>query len=304
MTLRAEAVKRVRFRDAPIHGTTASEPVGVEYTITPPRGVLRINWVELWRFRDLFLTLAWRDISVRYKQAVLGAAWAILQPLTTMVVFTLVFNRMANLQSNDGTPYPVFLYVGTLFWQYYSATLTHAADSMVANAALIQKVYFPRLVVPAAAAIAGLVDFLVASTVLVGLMFWFRITPAVTGVLILPILLLIAVLASLGVGLLLASLNIKYRDVRYALPFLINILMYVTPVIYPVEMLNRYPVAHTVMLWANPISAVISNARAGLLGRTAVDWPSIGIALAMSIVFFVAGLYYFRNTERYFADLA
>jgi lipopolysaccharide transport system permease protein len=276
----------------------------MEYTIAPPHGLLRINWAELWRFRDLFLTLAWRDISVRYKQAVLGAAWAILQPLTTMVVFTFIFNRMANIQSHDGTPYPLFLYVGTLFWQYYSGTLTHAADSMVANAALIQKVYFPRLIVPATSAIVGLVDFLIASTILVVMMFWFKITPSLSGVLILPLLLMITILTSLGAGLFLASLNIKYRDVRYALPFLINILMYVTPVIYPVQMLDRHPVAHAVMLWTNPMSAVISNARAGLLGRSPIDWPSIDIAFVMSFLFFVIGLYYFRNTERYFADIA
>jgi lipopolysaccharide transport system permease protein len=276
----------------------------MEYTITPPRGLLRVNWAELWRFRDLFLTLAWRDISVRYKQAVLGAAWAILQPLTTMLVFSFIFHRVAQIQSGDGTPYPVFLYIGTLFWQYCSGTLTHAADSLVANAALIQKVYFPRLVIPATAAIVGLVDFLIASTVLVAMLFWFGITPPLIGVLTVPLLLLISILTSLGAGLFLASLNVKYRDVRYALPFLINILMYVTPVIYPLQMLERHPVAHTVMLWANPMSAVITNARAALLASFPIDWRSIGIALVMSIAFFGVGLYYFRNTERYFADIA
>ena len=275
-----------------------------ELVITPPKGLLRINWAELWRFRDLFLTLAWRDISVRYKQAALGVAWAILQPFTTMVVFTFIFNRMANIQSNDGTPYPIFLYVGTLFWQYYSGTLTNASNSMVANAGLIQKIYFPRLIVPATTAITGIVDFLIASSILVGMMVWFKIAPCLLGILILPLLVLITTLTSLGVGLFLAAINVKYRDVRYALPFLINILMYVTPVIYPVQMLNGHPIARTIMLWGNPISAVISNARAGLLGKTPFDWPSLGIASSMSIVCFMLGLYYFRNTERYFADIA
>jgi lipopolysaccharide transport system permease protein len=276
----------------------------MEYSITPPKGLLAINWAELWRFRDLFLTFAWRDISVRYKQAALGVAWAIIQPFTAMIVFTFIFNRMANIQSNDGTPYPIFLYVGTLFWQYYSGTLTNAANSMVANAGLIQKIYFPRLIVPATAATTGLVDFLIASSILVGMMFWFKIVPCLLGVLMVPLLLLITILTSLGAGLFLAAVNVKYRDVRYALPFVINILMYVTPVIYPIQMLDRYPVAKTIMLWGNPISAVITNARAGLLGRTPLDWPSLGIGLLVSVVFFVFGLYYFRNTERYFADIA
>ena len=266
--------------------------------------MLRIDWAELWRFRDLFLTLAWRDISVRYKQAVLGVAWAILQPFFTMVVFTFIFNRMAHIQSNDGTPYPVFLYVGTLFWQYFSGTLTNAANSMVANAGLIQKIYFPRLIVPATAATTGMVDFLVASVILGGMMVWYRLVPSLGGILILPLLLVIAILASLGIGLILAAVNVKYRDVRYALPFMINILMYVTPVIYPVQMLDKHPVARVVMLWCNPMAAVISNARAGLLGRTPLDWPALVIAAGMSVLFFVVGLYIFRNTERYFADIA
>ena len=276
----------------------------MHYTITPPKGLLAINWAEMWRFRDLFLMLAWRDISVRYKQAALGVAWALLQPVATMLIFTFIFNRMANIQSGDGTPYPVFFYTGMIIWQYYAGTLSNASNSMVSNASLIQKVYFPRLIVPATAAITGLVDLAVSSLVLVGLMAWYGFAPHLLGLLILPVLLAVTILAAMGLGLFMSALNIKYRDIRYALPFFIQILMFVTPVIYPVRMLDPYPLVKTLMLWLNPISAVITNARAGLLGQSAFDFQALGIVFLTSIVMFIAGLYYFRNTERYFADIA
>jgi lipopolysaccharide transport system permease protein len=274
-----------------------------EFVIAPPKRWLSINWQELWRYRDLFLVLAWRDISVRYKQTALGVLWAIFQPFVTMIVFTFIFNRMAKIESGDGTPYPVFLYVGLLLWQYYSGTLTNASNSMISNASLIQKVYFPRLIVPATSATTGLIDLAISAVILVGMMIYYGVMPHLVGILILPVLLACAVLSALGMGLLLASLNIKYRDVRFALPFFIQIMMYVTPVIYPVKMLDNYPVVKTLMLWLNPISGVITNARAGLLGQGVVDFNVLGISLLMSVVYFVCGLYYFRSTERYFADI-
>jgi lipopolysaccharide transport system permease protein len=275
----------------------------IHYVIEPPKRFLSINWPELWRYRDLFLVLAWRDISVRYKQTALGVLWAVFQPFVSMVVFTFIFNRMANIGSGDGTPYPVFLYVGLLFWQYYSGTLTKASDSMVTNASIIQKVYFPRLIVPAATAITGLVDMALAGLILIAMMFYFHVAPRPLGILLMPVLTACAVLSALGLGLFMASLNIKYRDVRYALPFFIQILMYVTPVIYPVKMLDHHPLAKTLMLWLNPISGVISTARASILGRSPVDWSVLGISVVMSLVLFAFGLYYFRSTERYFADI-
>jgi len=274
-----------------------------EFIIAPPKKWLSINWKELWRYRDLFLVLAWRDISVRYKQTALGVLWALLQPFMTMIVFTFIFNRMASISSGDNTPYPVFLYVGLLFWQYFSVALTNAGNSMITNSALIQKIYFPRLIVPATAVTTGLIDLAIAAVILVGMMSYYGIMPPMSGILILPVLLIITVLCALGMGLLLASMNIKYRDVRFALPFFIQLLMYVTPVIYPVKMLDKYPVIKELMLWLNPISGVISNARAGLLSQGGIDFRVLGIALLMSIVYFVAGLYYFRSTERYFADI-
>lgn len=274
-----------------------------EWIIAPPRRWLAVDWRELWSYRDLFLVLAWRDIAVRYKQTALGVAWAVFQPFLTMIVFTFIFNRMANITSGDATAYPVFLYVGLLFWQYYSGTLANAGNSMIGNASLVQKVYFPRLIVPATAATTGLLDMAISAVILAGLMVHYGTAPNAVGILILPALLLCAVLGALGMGLVLASLNIKYRDVRFVLPFFIQTLMFVTPVIYPVSMLDGHPVIRGLMLWLNPISGVITNARAGLLGQGAVDFGLLGISLLMSGVYFVCGLYYFRSTERYFADI-
>ncbi|MDD5355449.1 MAG: ABC transporter permease [Candidatus Omnitrophica bacterium] len=275
----------------------------IEYTIEPPKHFLSIDWKELWLYRDLFLVLAWRDISVRYKQTALGIIWAILQPVMTMIVFTFIFNRVAKIDSGDTTPYPIFLYVGLLLWQYFSSTLTNASNSMISSAGLISKIYFPRLILPATAATTGLIDLVIASVILIGLMIYYSFVPQIIGILILPLLLICTVLYALGGGLFLAAINVKYRDVRYALPFFIQIMMYVTPVIYPVKMLDKYPIIKALMLWLNPISGVITNARAGLLGQGSVDWGIMGISFLMSFVFFVIGLYYFRNTERYFADI-
>jgi lipopolysaccharide transport system permease protein len=278
-------------------------PSHYEFVIAPPKRWLSINWRELWRFRDLFLVLAWRDIAVRYKQTVLGVIWALFQPLVTMVIFTFIFNGMAKIDSGDGTPYPIFLYVGLLLWQYYSNTLTNASGSMVANAGMIQKIYFPRLIIPVTAATTGFVDLAISSVILGGMMVYYGLMPHVMGLLILPVLLLCAILTSLGAGMFLAAINVKYRDVRYIVPFFVQIMMYVTPIIYPVSMLDSHPVIKALMLWLNPISGVITNARVGLLGHGSVDWGSLGISLLMSTAYFVVGLYYFRNTEHYFADI-
>jgi lipopolysaccharide transport system permease protein len=274
-----------------------------EFTIEPPKKWLSINWNELWRYRDLFLVLAWRDISVRYKQTALGVLWAIFQPFITMIVFTFIFNHVATINSGDNTPYPIFLYVGLLFWQYFSNTLTNASNSMITNSSLIQKIYFPRLIIPATSATTGLIDLAISTLILVGMMIFYGIIPNLSGIIIIPLLLFIAVLSSLGMGLFLASLNIKYRDIRFALPFFIQILMYVTPVIYPVKMLDNYPITRDLMLWLNPISGVITNARSGILGQGSVDFEILGISFFMSIIYFVGGLYYFRSTEKYFADI-
>ena len=276
--------------------------IQTEFTIEPPKRWLSINWKELYRYRDLFLVLAWRDIAVRYKQTALGIVWALFKPIITMVIFTFIFNKLAKIPS-DGTPYPIFLYVGQLFWIYFSEALSNASNSMVTNSQLISKIYFPRLIIPATAITSGLVDLGIASLILVGMMIYYGFTPSLVGIAILPLLLLCVILNAMGLGLYMAAINVKYRDVRHALPFFIRTMEYVTPIIYPVTMLDGYPKVKMLMLWLNPLSGVVSNARAGLLGRSPVEWNVLGISLLMSAVFFVIGLYYFRNTERYFADI-
>lgn len=274
-----------------------------EFVIAPPKHWLSIDWKELWRFRDLFIVLAWRDITVRYKQTVLGILWALFQPLITLIIFTFIFNKMAKIESGDSTPYPIFLYVGLLLWQYYANTLTNACNSLITNSAMVQKIYFPRLIIPATTATTGLVDLAISTVLLVGMMVYYGFTPNVIGVLVLPVVLLCVVMTALGAGMFLAALNVKYRDVRYAVPFFIQIMMYVTPVIYPVKMLDGHPILKELMLWLNPITGVITNARAVLVGNEEIDWSMAGITLLMSTVYFISGLYYFRNTERYFADI-
>ncbi|MHB9035620.1 MAG: ABC transporter permease [Armatimonadota bacterium] len=275
----------------------------IEYIISSPKRCRPINWKELWRYRDLFVALASRDISVRYKQTILGATWAVFQPLVMMVVFTFVFNGMAKIESGDGTPYPIFLYVGLLLWQYYSNTLANASGSIVTNAGLIQKVYFPRIIVPATAATTGLVDLAIAGVILAGMMVYYGFRPQLEGLLVLPVLILSMLLFTMGMGLFWAAVNVKYRDVKYAVPFFVQTMMYVTPVIYPVKMLDGHPVVQSLMLWCNPMSGIITSARASILGRSSIDWYVLGVSLLMSVVSFVFGIYYFRYSERYFADI-
>lgn len=275
-----------------------------ESIIEPPKKFIHIEWREFWAYRDLFLVMAWRDISVRYKQTLLGVLWIILQPVMTMAVFTFIFNRMAGIESGDGTPYPIFLYTGLLLWQYFSSTVNNSAQSMVANASLIQKVYFPRLIIPATSVTTAFVDLAVSSAILVVMMAYYGFMPQLVGVAIIPLLLLIVTFTALGIGLFLASLNVKYRDVRYALPFFINIGFYVTPVIYPAAMLDKYPVVKTLFLCLNPMASVINGARTGLLGRSTIEWDTLAVSLFVSIIYFLFGLFYFRRTESYFADIA
>lgn len=272
-------------------------------TIRPPGRWARMDLRELWRYRDLFVVFSWRDISVRYKQTALGVLWVVLQPMVQMVVFTAVFNRVGGIKSGDTTPYPVFVLVGLLFWQFFSGTLAKASDSMVMNANLVQKVYFPRIVIPTASVLSGLVDFLVAACILAAMMAFYHSTTTFYGVVLVPVLLLIAVVASLGGGMFLSALNVKYRDVRYALPFLIQTLMFVTPVIYPVSLLSKIPALKMAVLACNPIAGVIDTARATLLRGEQADWATVGTSALSACAFFVIGLYFFRAMERHFADI-
>lgn len=271
----------------------------IEYVIAPPKGLVRINWPELWRYRELFYIFVWRDVKVRYKQTVLGVAWAVFQPLATMIIFTVFFGRIAHVPS-DNVPYPIFAYVGLLLWTYYMSALGNATNCLVENENIVKKVYFPRLILPVSTTITPLIDFGAALVVLFGLMAWYRYVPHAWGIVALPFLLLVSTVAASGLGLFLASFNAKYRDVRYALPFFLQLLLYVTPVIYPVSLV---PARWQWLLYLNPMTGVISVARSLLVGGSSIHWGLVGISLLSAAAAFVCGVIYFRRTERFFADI-
>lgn len=260
----------------------------------------RIDFGELWLYRDLFGFLVWRDIKVRYAQTVLGAGWALLQPLLTMVVFTVIFGSFAGIPS-DGIPYPAFSLAGVALWTYFSSTLTGASNSLVASTSLITKVYFPRLVIPFAPVLAGLVDFAIAFLLLVGVLFYYGITPSPWALLAVPGVLLVTVLTVSGVGCWLAALNVQFRDVKYITPFLVQIWMYASPIVYPMSMVpERYHALYSL----NPMVAPIEGFRSVLLNGSPPGVVPIAISTTVALVIFVSGTLYFRQTERVFADVA
>ena len=270
---------------------------GVPWVVIDPtssRPLVEVR--ELWHYRDLLYFLTWRDISVRYKQTVLGFLWAILQPFLTMVVFAIFLGRLAGMPS-DGVPYPVFSYLGLLPWSYFSGAVTRAGTSVVGNAHLLTRVYFPRVLVPLSATLSALVDFAIASLVLGGLMAWYGIVPARTAVLLLPLAALTA-LAATGIGMWLAALNVRYRDVQYAIPFLMQLWMFATPVVYPTSLV---PPGWQPLFALNPMTGIIEAYRAAVLG-TALDWPSLGISTLSAAVLAALGAWQFHRMEQSFAD--
>ena len=265
--------------------------------IGPSRGLLRVNLRELWEYRELLYIFVWRDIKVRYKQTVLGAAWAIIQPFFTMLVFALFFGRLAKMPS-DGLPYPIFAYAALLPWSYFTQSLTQASNSLVDSANLVRKVYFPRMAAPIAATLSGLVDFSIAFTVLLGMMMYYRITPT-SGTLLLPIFVLLALSTALGVGIWLAALNVQYRDIRYVIPFLIQFWMFATPVVYPSSLLSE---PWRTLYGLNPMVGVVEGFRWALLGTTPPG-PMIAVSALMSLLLLVSGTLYFGRMEKTFADV-
>ena len=266
--------------------------------IRPSRGWAALDLADLWQYRELIYFLTWRDIKVRYKQTVLGGAWAILQPFLTMVVFSVFFGRLAGIPS-DGLPYPIFAYCALLPWQLFAHALTESSNSLVANERLITKVYFPRLVVPISAVLAGLLDFLVAFVVLIGMMMYYHIRPT-AAVWTVPLFLLLAVGAALGVGLWLSALNVQYRDVRYTIPFLTQFWLFLTPVAYPSTIV---PVSWRALYGLNPMAGVVEGFRWALLGKTEGPGALLAVSVAITIVILIGGLYYFRRMEKTFADV-
>lgn len=266
--------------------------------ILPSTGWVRLNLAELWRYRELLYFLTWRDIKVRYKQTALGAAWAVIQPFFTMVVFSLFFGRLAKMPS-DGIPYPIFSYAALVPWTFFANGLGMSAGSLVANSSLITKVYFPRLAIPIATVLSGVIDFVIAFGVLLAMMAYYRIVPT-QNVVFLPGLLLLALVTSLGVGFWLSALNAQYRDVRYVVPFLTQFWMFATPIAYPSSLLSE---PWATVYGINPMVGVVDGFRWALLGTPIRSPGMIAVSAGVSIVMLISGAYYFRRMERTFADV-
>jgi len=261
--------------------------------------IVRHQWLrEFWRYRELFYFLVWRDVKIRYKQTALGATWAVIQPFFTMVIFTLFFGRLAKMPS-DGMPYPIFYYSALIPWTYFSTALGQSGNSLVTNANLIRRVYFPRVALPAASAFGGLVDFAIACVVLIGMMFYYHI-PFTWALLLWPLFMVPLVLLVLSLGMILASLNVKFRDIKYAIPFFIQSILFVTPIIYPSSLV---PERAKVFLFLNPLSGLIEAFRAAVLPTREIAWKPIGISCVVTLVIFAFAMVYFRKTEREFADI-
>lgn len=260
----------------------------------------RHYWRDLWRFRELFLFLAWRDILVRYKQTLIGIAWAVLRPILTMVVFTIIFGKLAKLPSEGNAPYAIMVFAAMLPWQFFANAFSEAGGSLITNASMISKVYFPRLIVPTSAVIVSLVDLLISTVILAALMAWYGYLPS-TRVLALPLFTLMAFAAALGVGLWIAALNVKYRDFRYIIPFIVQFGLYVSPVGFSSTIV---PEEWRLLYSLNPMVGVIDGFRWAILGGgTVLYWPGLSLSIVLVMVLLVTGVVYFRRTEKTFADV-
>lgn len=271
--------------------------------IKPTRGWISLKLKEVWEYRELLYFLVWRDIKVRYKQTLFGAAWAILQPVMTMVVFTIFFGRLANIGS-DGLPYPIFSYAALLPWTFFADGLGKCSASLVGSGGLIKKVYFPRLIVPISSVVGGLVDFAIAFLVLIGMMFYYGIWPSL-AVVWLPFFLLLAFAAALGIGMWLSALNVEYRDVRYVVPFFLQLWLFATPVIYPASKLAAKLEEMGLPGWIyglNPMAGVVEGFRWALLGTGAPPGPVLLVSALVTLGILISGAFYFRRLEKTFAD--
>lgn len=271
-----------------------------DYTkvIKPKHGLVNIDLKELWQYRELFWFLALRDILVKYKQAVIGILWAILQPIFTMIIFSVIFGRLAHLPS-DGVPYPILIYVALLPWHFFANSMTASSQSVVGNSALLTKIYFPRLIIPTSAVISGAIDFCISFIVLIGMMVWFHVVPTV-NIVYLPLFLLLAFLTALAIGFWLSALNVEFRDVIYTIPFLVQAGQYLSPVAYSSSII---PGKWKLLYSLNPMAGVIDGFRWCLLGTSAPNWMAIAISSVSVLILFISGLFYFRKMERTFADI-
>lgn len=268
-------------------------------TIIKPKKTFSLKDItEIWEYKELIYFLVWKDLKVRYKQTLVGISWAIFQPFMTMVVFSIFFGTLAKMPS-DGVPYPIFVYTGLLFWQFFSSALGDVSNSLVSNASIITKVYFPRIILPIAGTAIKLADFFFASIVLMVLMIYYGYSPSIIGLAMLPILLFLTFLSAFGAGLFLASINVKYRDVKYILPFFMQMLLFITPVIYPPSIAGKY----SWILAINPMTGIIKAARSVFLGTEPLNWFLLLISFVAVSILLIVGIYMFKKTERYFADI-
>jgi lipopolysaccharide transport system permease protein len=268
-------------------------------TVIEPQGAwVALNLGEIWRYRDLLFQMVYRDFSAKYRQTVLGFAWAVINPIVQMVLFTLVFGKMAKLPS-DGIPYPVFSYTGLLPWLYFSGCLTRSSESALSGTALLTKVYFPRLILPLSKVTNGLIDFGVQFAVLLVLMIWYGVAPS-WGIVCLPLFVLLCALSALAVGLWASALSVKYRDVTQVIGFVARMWMWVTPVLYSVSLV---PERWRPLYSLNPMVGVLEGFRWAMLGKSAPDWRMMAISTGVTVILFVGGLYFFRRTEATFADV-
>ena len=266
--------------------------------IQPSKGLFNFDLRELWQYNELLYFLVWKEVKVRYKQTIIGGAWAIIQPLLTMVIFTIIFGRLAKIPS-DGMPYPVFTYTALLPWMLFAQALTRSGGSLVYNANLITKVYFPRLLVPLSAALAPIVDFIVSFLILLGMLAWYGIPPTL-GILALPFFLALTLVTAISVNLWLAPINVKYRDVAHTLPFLSQIWMYASPVVYPLSMI---PEKWQFLYSINPMVGVIEGFRWALLGKQSPNFMAMVMSILVVMALFLGGILYFKKMEQTFADV-
>lgn len=265
--------------------------------IRPSRGWVAIDFKELWRYRELLFALTVRDIKIRYKQTFFGVGWAVFRPFVTMVVFSLFFGKMMKVET-AGVPYPIFSYSGLLLWQYFSQAIESAGNSLNTSENLIKKIYFPRLIVPMSSTFAGLLDYIIAGIILLGMMAYYHY-PVSANLLFLPVVLLLTWLLALGVGLWFSALNVEYKDIRHALPFFIQIWLFISPVIYPSGLLGRYQWIGAI----NPMTGLIETHRAAFLGGAGADPGALLFSFVITVLLLFSGLYYFRRVERTFADI-
>jgi lipopolysaccharide transport system permease protein len=298
MENRVQISKHRERRPTGIDPAASAASDGSVFRIKPSRGWVPINLRELWEYRELLYFLTWRDVKVRYKQTALGAAWAIIQPFFTMVVFSLFFGKLAKIPS-DGVPYPIFSYAALVPWTFFAHGLTQSSNSLVGSANLIKKIYFPRLIVPLSSVLSGAVDFALAFLVLLGMMLYYGVVPT-SNLYLLPLFFLLALVTSLGVGLWLSALNVEFRDVRYVVPFLVQFWLFSTPIAYPSSLLSE---PWRTLYGMNPMVGVVEGFRWALLGTNTAPGPIIIVSTLMALALLVGGAFYFRRMEKTFADI-